>query len=322
MKNKKIYHINDRTFKYQSLILNKHQHEYLKLPGKFKARYPQEIVFPNMAAGRADELYSTVEGLIINLEEESGEIIPEVLEKISNYAVFSDFMYSKRPYCAIICHKNPGKLFEYYERSPSIIIKIHLIYIPQKELWKKYENLINKIKHKVKLTRNETLDIAFIPKFISKENGQIVTETLAKLFKHAKTNETILKRDIGVLLGAMILKHFDHADKINELMEEIGMKQIENELKIIAREEYKEELGEMEQKYQKSQLENGNLKNENENLKNENGTLKNENGTLKNENGTLTNENGEYKKGIEKLSEMEDLNTPEAKKIINSLMML
>ena len=64
----------------------------------------------------------------------------------------------------------------------------------------------------------------------------------------------------------------------------------------------------MEQKYQKSQLENKNLTNENKNLTNEN--------------KNLTNENGEYKKGIEKLSEMEDLNTPEAKKIINSLMML
>lgn len=103
-----------------------------------------------------------------------------------------------------------------------------------------------------------------------------------------------MKRDIGVLLGAMILKHFDDGEKINELMEEIGMKQIENELKIIAREEYKEELGEMEEKNQKLELENGNLK----------------------------NKNGKYQKGIEQLKAMKDLNTPEAQKIINSLLML
>lgn len=91
----------------------------------------------------------------------------------------------------------------------------------------------------------------------------------------------------------MILKHFDEAKKINELMEEIGMKQIENEIKIIAREEFKEELEEIEK----------------------------ENNKLKLENGTLKNENGEYKKGIKQLKEMEDL-SPEAKNIINSLIML
>ena len=79
-------------------------------------------------------------------------------------------------------------------------------------------------------------------------------------------------------------------------------------IRIIAREEFKDELEEIEK--------------ENNELKLENDTLKNENSTLKNENGTLKNENGEYKKGIEKLKEMEDLNTPEAKNIINSLMMI
>lgn len=246
-----------------------------------------------MNAGRADEFYSTDEGLMINLEEESGEITEKVLEKISNYVVFADFMYSKRPYSSIICHKDPGKLFEYYERSPSIIIKVHYIYIPQETLWRKYENLIKKIEQKKQLSIDETLDIAFVPKFISKENGKFITESLSKAFKHAKIHETIVKRDIGVLLGAMILKHFDEAKKINELMEEIGMKQIENEIKIIAREEFKEELEEIEK----------------------------ENNKLKLENGTLKNENGEYKKGIKQLKEMEDL-SPEAKNIINSLIML
>lgn len=242
MKIKKIYHIDDRTMKYQSLILNRHQHHYLGLPGTFEARYPQEIVFPNMSAGRADEFYSTLDCLLVNLEEESGKITDEVLEKISNYVVFADFMYSKKPYSAIICHKDPGKPFEYYERAPSIVIKVHFIYIPQEELWKKYDNLINKIEHKEELTINESMDIAFVPKFISKEDGKFVTESLAKAFKYAIINESIPKIDIAVLLGAMILKHFDEDKKINELMEEINMKQIRDEIKILAREEYKDEF--------------------------------------------------------------------------------
>ena len=201
MKKKRIYHINDRTMKYKTLILNRHQHRYLKLPGNFEARYPQEIVFPNMKAGRVDEFYSTKEGLIINLEEESGKITDEVLEKISNYAIFADFMYSKKVYSAIICHQNPAKQFEYYERSPSIIIKAHFIHIPQNELWKKYENLIRKIEQKQKLSVNESLDIAFIPKFISKEKGPFITESLAKAFKNAKINEDVSNRYWSLVRG-------------------------------------------------------------------------------------------------------------------------
>lgn len=107
---REIYHINDRTMKYKAAILNKRQHEYLGLPGTFEARYPQEIVFPNMDAGRADEFYSTKENTMINLEEESGHITKETLKKISNYVIFAEFMYSKRVYSAIICHEDPKKM--------------------------------------------------------------------------------------------------------------------------------------------------------------------------------------------------------------------
>lgn len=143
----------------------------------------------------------------------------------------------------------------------------------------------------------ETLDVAFVPKFISKENRQFVSESLAKSFKHMKINDKIPKIDIGVLLGAMILRNFDDEEKINELMEEIDMKQIGDEIKIIARDEFKEELSKIEKEKLDLQLENEEIKNENKEIK---------------------NENGKFKKGIKELSEMEDL-TPEAKKIINSL---
>ena len=54
-----IYHLNDRTMKYLSMAQAKRQHQYLGLPGKFKTRLPQEVVFPNMDIGRADEYYLT-----------------------------------------------------------------------------------------------------------------------------------------------------------------------------------------------------------------------------------------------------------------------
>lgn len=290
--------------KYKSLILSRHQHQYLGLPGTFEARYPQEIVFPNMEAGRVDEFYSTVEGLLINLEEESGDITGKVLEKVGKYVIFGAFMYSKRPYAAIICHKDPKKEFEYFKLSPSLFLKVHYIYIPQDALWAKYENLIRKIEQKQQLTIEETLDIAFVAKFISKEYGQFITESLAKSFRYAKLNEEIPKRDIGVLLGAMILKHFDDEEKIDELMEVINMKQINNEIKIIAREEFADE-------FEKIEKEKRDIRNENEEIKSENEEIKKEKEVMKKEITKL-------KEGIKQVTEKKNLD-PESKKLLNSL---
>lgn len=270
---KKAYQINDRTMKYISLVQAKRQHQYLGLPGTFEARYPQEIVFPNMDAGRVDEYYSTKEGLIINLEEETKDVTEDTLKKISKYAIFADYMYSKSVYVGIVTHNNPKNYPSHYKKSPSIIIEPHYYYIAQKELWKKYENIINRIKQKEKLSEKEALDIAFVPKFISKEYGSFITESLAKAFKYARISDNILKRDIGVLLGAMILKHIDD-EKENELMEKINMKQIENELRIIAREEFKDELEQVEKEKMELELEYSRIKRENEELKKENGELK------------------------------------------------
>ena len=304
MTKKKIYHINDRTMKYQSLILARHQHNYLQLPETFEAQYPQEIVFPNMDAGRVDEFYTTAEGLLINLEEESGAITEKVLEKIGKYLIFGAFMYSKKPYSAIICHEDPKKEFEYFELSPSVFIKVHYIHMPQDELWMKYENLIKKIEQKQQLTIEETLDIAFVAKFISKEYGQFITESLAKSFRYAKLNEEIPKRDIGVLLGAMILKHFDDEEKIDELMEVINMKQINNEIKIIAREEFADE-------FEKIEKEKRDIRNENEEIKSENEEIKKEKEVMKKEITKL-------KEGIKQVTEKKNLD-PESKKLLNSL---
>lgn len=290
--------------KYKSLILSRHQHQYLGLPGTFEARYPQEIVFPNMEAGRVDEFYSTVEGLLINLEEESGDITGKVLEKVGKYVIFGAFMYSKRPYAAIISHKDPKKEFEYFKLSPSLFLKVHYIYIPQDALWAKYENLIRKIEQKQQLTIEETLDIAFVAKFISKEYRQFITESLAKSFRYAKLNEEIPKRDIGVLLGAMILKHFDDEEKIDELMEVINMKQINNEIKIIAREEFADE-------FEKIEKEKRDIRNENEEIKSENEEIKKEKEVMKKEITKL-------KEGIKQVTEKKNLD-PESKKLLNSL---
>ena len=112
MEGKMIYHLNDRTLKYQIFAQSKRLHQYLELPGEFKAHYPQEVIFPNMDSGRMDALYSTDMGLLVNLEEESASIGEKTYEKFGKYAIFVSYMYSKNLYIAVICHKDPKKEFK------------------------------------------------------------------------------------------------------------------------------------------------------------------------------------------------------------------
>ena len=114
--------------KYLSMAQAKRQHQYLGLPGNFKTRLPQEVVFPNMDIGRADEYYLTDNDLLINLEEESGHVTGKTLKKFSKYIIFAADRFNKNVYLAVVCHKNPNKSVEYYQHLPSVIIKVHYYY--------------------------------------------------------------------------------------------------------------------------------------------------------------------------------------------------
>ena len=294
MNEKQVYHLNDRTMKYLTLAQAKRQHQYLGLPGEFKTRLPQEIVFPNMEFGRVDEYYYNDEGLLICLEEESGQITEKTLEKFAKYLIFASYNYTRNVFLMVICHKNPKKDFEYFKCSPSLCIGVHYFHISQEEVWEKYDNVINKVRQKEKLTDMEALDMAFVSKFISKKHASDVIESLTEVFNHAKIEDKLLKTDIGVILGGMILKHFTGAEKQNKLLWRINMRHIEKEIDKLVYDEYGEIL----------------------NKKDEEIEAKDE------EISKLNKSNNEYKEKIKQLNEMADLNSPEAKKIINSLLLL
>ena len=276
MSKKQIHHLNDRTMKYMSLAETKRQHEYFGLPGNFKTRLPQEVVFPNMESGRTDMLYFNDENTVFDFEEESGDITDVTRAKFVKHLIFAAFMYSKLLYLAVLCHKDPKKEFEYYQYSDGLIIKINYYYISQEELWAKYENIINKVRQRIELSDKEAMDIAFVSKFISKEYAPQVVETMAKMFNDAIINDRLLKIDVGVILDGMI-----------------NMRHIKSEIEKIVYDEFGDELDAKDKIIE----------------------------TKDQELAKLINHNREYKKGLEKLKEIEGLN-PEAKKIINSLMLL
>ena len=293
-----IYHLNDRTMKYLSMAQAKRQHQYLGLPGNFKTRLPQEVVFPNMDIGRADEYYLTDNDLLINLEEESGHVTGKTLKKFSKYIIFAADRFNKNVYLAVVCHKNPNKSVEYYQHSPSVIIKVHYYYFKQNHLWSKYENLINKVRYNEELTESETLDIAFVSKFISKKHILQVIETLIKVFNNAIIDDKVLKMDVGVILGAMVLKHVDNIKKQNKLLRNLNMGQFESELHELVYDEFGDVLDKKDEEIEAKDKELGQKDKEIE---------------------ELSKSNMEYKAKIKQLLKLEDLNSPEAKKILNSL---
>ena len=284
--------------KYLSMAQAKRQHQYLGLPGNFKTRLPQEVVFPNMDIGRADEYYLTDNDLLINLEEESGHVTGKTLKKFSKYIIFAADRFNKNVYLAVVCHKNPNKSVEYYQHSPSVIIKVHYYYFKQNHLWSKYENLINKVRYNEELTESETLDIAFVSKFISKKHILQVIETLIKVFNNAIIDDKVLKMDVGVILGAMILKHVNNIKKQNKLLRDLNMGQFESELHELVYDEFGDVLDKKDEEIEAKDKELGQKDKEIE---------------------ELSKSNMEYKAKIKQLLKLEDLNSKKKKKILNSL---
>lgn len=215
--------------------------------------------------------------------------------------------FGRKPYLAVICHKDPKKESECFEYAPSLYIKVHYIYFSQEILWKKYENVISKVKHNEILTDTEALDIAFVSKFISKKDAPIVVEKLCKTFKNAIIEDKLLKLDVKVILGGMVLKHVSDENKQKILMEMIGMRKIKNELDELVYEQYGDELDAKDKE----------LETKNKELETKDKELETKDKQIVN----LQKSNREYRKQIKKLSELDGL-TPEAQKILSSLIML
>ena len=294
------HHLNDKTIKYKTYAQARRQHEYFGLPGSFKTHYPQEIIFPNMESGRLDELYSTSTGMLIDLEEESGKITEETLEKFGKYIRFISYMYSKNVYLAVICHVDPKRERETYRTGPSSCIEVHYYYLTQEQLREKYENLINKVQQKKELNDTESLDIAFIAKFIAKEHAKEVTESLARIFNDAIIPDMKLRIDVAIIFGGMILRHFPDRKTQDRLLEMIHMREYENEMEKIIYEEFGDTLSERDRKIEEMARQ---IKNKDDEI------------------DKVKKTNQQYKNKIRQLQQLKGL-TSEAEQIINSLMLL
>ena len=326
---KKMYHLNDRTMKYKTSAQTMRQHQYFGLPGTFKQRLPQEIAFPNLEVGRADEFYCTEEGLIIDFEEESDAITLKTMDKFSKYAIFASYRYGGRIYLVVLCHKDPKKEFEYFEYAPSLYIKVHYIHISQAELWARYENIINNVKHKIRLTEMEALDMAFVAKFISKKHAPMIVESLANIYNDTIIEDEHLKTDVGAILGGMIQKHFKSIEKQNRLMEKINMRQINNFIEELVYDEFGDVLDKKDEKIEAQAQEIESNKKEIESrdaeIESKDAEIESKDAEIESKDAEidkLNQQKDEVQTKLKSLSEFKDLNSPEARAILNSLILV
>ncbi|MBQ6447003.1 MAG: hypothetical protein IJJ10_06005 [Bacillus sp. (in: Bacteria)] len=138
------------------------------------------------------------------------------------------------------------------------------------------------------------MDIAFISKFISREYAPYILESLAEIFEETIIDDLRLKMDVAIIFGGMILKQIQDIEKQNKLLEMINMRQYETDMEELVYDEYGDILNEKDKEIESKTREIE----------------------------KLNNENKEYKEKIRQLNEIEDLNTQQAKKILNSLMLL
>ena len=137
--------------------------------------------------------------------------------------IYGIYKYNLDVYTVVLCHEDPKRDFNCKGMMPRVIWKFINVYFTQDELWDKYDNVINKIKHKIELDDNEALDLAFLGKFISKKNAQFVLESIVKVFNDSIIPKQKLKIDVAVVTDGMILKHFPDVKKQKQLLERLKM---------------------------------------------------------------------------------------------------
>ncbi|WP_410319301.1 hypothetical protein [Methanobrevibacter sp.] len=139
------------------------------------------------------------------------------------------------------------------------------------------------------------------------------------MFNNAIINDKVLKMDVGVILGAMVLKHVNNIKKQNKLLRDLKMGQFESELHELVYDEFGDVLDKKDEEIEAKDKELGQKVKELGQKDKELGQKVKELGQKNKEIEELSKSNMEYKAKIKQLLKLEDLNSPEAKKILNSL---
>ena len=303
---KRIYQSTDISFKYAISVLNKRLHQYLNLKDEYVLSYPTEVITRDMRNLRMDSLYKTRNALN-NIEAQSTKVGIKEMKRFADYRIFAEYVYNLPVKTIILMTDDPQNSLKEYKISETDIMKPIYIYFPKEEVIKRFKNVRDKIENKQTLTEEETLDIAFLPLFATKENAPEITEKMCELIRKDRHIEYELKREISFILQIMIFKHFEDTEKRKKLLGEINMKQYDSDLEMIAYEIYGEDLEE------KDEI----IKQQGNDLKQKDNMIKQQGNDLKQKDQTINEHIDLFKEILEK-NNLDKKTSEKINKIISS----
>ena len=224
---KKVHQANDVSVKYLEETEGEELFNFFKLPGKFVKSYPKIIVRRDGSQAEMDWLVlvdpdhiTIFERTLINVEFQTKRVDEEKIIVIADYKDHAKTYFGLPVLTVIIVfdEKEYEASVKEYASTASDILRPIYIYMPWKEIEKRFNNLEIKILNKEKLSQEDAFNIAFLPMFAPKQKAKSITEKITKLFRKDETLDGKLRYDIAYVLGIMIRKYFDCTSKGKELL--------------------------------------------------------------------------------------------------------
>ena len=273
----------DISTKYGFIALSEIIHKYFNLEGEYIHPIETEVITVNKRNLRMDIAYLRSENIINNIENQSSIVDMKKLKIIAEYAKFLLIHNNSLTDSIIISKVDPKYCQKEIALTKTLFLRPEYIYIPPKEINERLNNITYKINNNLKLTYDETCELAILPTLAQDKISPYVTQKICELIKNDKTISETLKTKICFIVEIMIDRNISDKNMKKELLEMINMEKRKTALEYLIEQENKKsaaKIKELETEYKNLETDNKHLKTDNKHLKTDNNQLKTDNEQL------------------------------------------
>ena len=273
----------DISTKYGFIALSEIIHKYFNLEGEYIHPIETEVITVNKRNLRMDIAYLRSENIINNIENQSSIVDMKKLKIIAEYAKFLLIHNNSLTDSIIISKVDPKYCQKEIALTKTLFLRPYYIYKPPKEILKRLNNINYKINNNIKLTYDETCELAILPTLAQDNISPYVTQKICELIKNDKTISETLKTKICFIVEIMIDRNISDKNMKKELLEMINMEKRKTALEYLIEQENKKsaaKIKELETEYKNLETDNKHLKTDNKHLKTDNNQLKTDNEQL------------------------------------------
>ena len=219
----------DVFIKRQFTYLGDIAHKLNAFPGKYIRSENNEYPSADGSVKRADIVYSVEMNAgtinIINIEDETSSVNKKTLEKSYKYKI-NIFYKNELPVISIITTTIPyEKCLNELWISKTDLFKPIIKSLPQKDSWKKLNNMLNKAKKHEEFSNIEGLELINMPRYCT-ENQAKAVELICEELPNLKLKDTHIKNELIYSMQCMIHKYAKTDEDVLKLEEVIGLKQV------------------------------------------------------------------------------------------------